>query len=316
MSELDYAALLIDNLQRYNGNFRKAPDLLSDPDTILNGFHFSDAFLERLHDTEHPQHNDSWRMLLWEICCDAPYLFHITETSFNVRMQKLPDANGRLIPVCYPVPVMDIAKYRGMLADFIPYWLRLSAVVKQKTAGCSTLSAALITALEVSQLCQYDYSYSHNSIRNVLMDGIALCWGYTGCFNALMRQLGYRAEPVFTWDLGGEEHAWSAVWVPEQQRWCEIDVTWMRNTKQEKPIIDLCFFDCASGDKEGFPKHYAAVPESVLLVTDPPQIDLSYSGGIGYRFLDHSKVITEIQHIQQNHFRLRYDDDSEEILIL
>ena len=316
MPEFDYASFLTDRLQRYGSNYQKGADLLSNPDTVLNGLHFSDAFMEILHDPKHPQFHDYWRILLWEICCDAPLLFHITETQFNIGMQQHPNAEGKLIPVCFPLPEMPIEQYRAMLGDYLPRWMRLSAVIKQKTAGCGTLAAALITALEVDRLCSYDLTYSHNSIRNVLMDGIALCWGYTGCFNALMRQLGYRAEPVFTWDLGGEEHAWSAVWVEEQQRWCEIDVTWMKNTKQGKPFIDLCFFDCASGDKEGFPKHYAAVPESVLLLTDPPQIDLSYSDGIGYRFRDHSKVVTEIQYIQQNQFRLQYDDGSEEILTL
>ncbi|MBQ5339129.1 MAG: transglutaminase domain-containing protein [Oscillospiraceae bacterium] len=313
---MDYATLLIDNLQRYSNRYAKAAELLSNPETVISGIRFSDAVMESLHDPQHPQFHDHWRTLLWEICCDAPFLFHITETPFQVGMQMHRNADGKTVPVCFPMPEITIEKYREMLGDFLPRWLKLSAAVKQKTAGCNTLSAALITALEISRLCSYDYTYSRNSIRNVLTDGSALCWGFTGCFNALMRQLGYRAEPVFTWDLGGEEHAWSAVWAAEQQRWCEIDVTWMNNTKDNHRFIDLCFFDCASGDREGFPQHYAAAPESVLLMTEPKMIDLSYSGGIGYRYLDHSRVVTEIQTVLKNQFRLLFSDGKEEILNL
>lgn len=316
MSEPDFSSLLIDYLQRCRTDFRKAAPLLSDPDRILSGMHFSETFMDSLHDPEHPQFHDAWRMLLWEICCDAPFLFHVTETPFRIGMQMHPDETGRVIPVCFPMTEITIEAYRGMLEEFIPVWLRFLAGIRQKTAGCSTLAAALITALEINKICKYDYTYSHNSIRNVLCDGIALCWGFTGCFNAAMRSLGCRAEPVFTWDLGGEEHAWSALWVPEQNRWCEIDVTWMNNTRNNNQFIDLCFFDCASGDREGFPMHYAAVPESVLLVNDPPLIDLSYSGGIGYRYLAHSRVVTEIQPMLKNQFRLLYSDGTEELLQL
>lgn len=312
----DFSSLLIDNLQRCYLNFRKAAPLLSDPDRIIGGLHFSAEFMEILHDPAHPGFTDAWRMLLWEICCDAPLLFHVTETKFRIGMQKYADENGREIPVCFPMPEMKNEQYREQLADYLPVWIQFLAGIRKKTAGCSTLAAALITALEINQRCKYDYTYSHNSIRNVLCDGIALCWGFTGCFNAVMRALGYRAEPVFTWDLGGEEHAWSALFVPEQNRWCEIDVTWMNNTRNNNQFIDLCFFDCASGDKEDFPAHYAAVPESVLLVSDPPLIDLSYAGGIGYRFLDHSKVVTEIQQMRNNQFRLHFSDGTEEILQL
>ena len=316
MAQIDFSALLIDNLQRYNTDFRKAANLITDPDRIINGLHFSDAFMQTLLHPEHPDYRDAWRMLLWEICCDAPLLFHVTETNFRTRQQIMQLPDGRTVPVCYPVPEISLADYRKMLETFLPEWIRFSADIQQKTAGCSTLAAALITALEINKRCRYDYTYSHNAIRNVLHDGIALCWGFTGCFNAVMRQLGYRAEPVFTWDLGGEEHAWSALFIPEQNRWCEIDVTWMNNTHKDKRFIDLCFFDCASGDKEGFPQHYAEKPESVLLVTDPPVIDLSYSKGIGYQYLDHSRVVTEITHLLSNQFRLTFDDGSEEILQL
>ena len=316
MSATDFSAFLTDNLQRFSTNFRMAAPLVADPDRILQGMHFSDAFMQILLNPEHPQFHDRWRMLIWEICCDAPFLFHITETPFRIGMQKYPDENGRMIPVCFPMQQITLEQYREQLTDYLPVWMRFAAGIRQKTAGCSTLAAALITALEINRICRYDYTYSHNSIRNVLCDGIALCWGFTGCFNAVMRMLGYRAEPVFTWDLGGEEHAWSALFVPEQNRWCEIDVTWMNNTRNNNRFIDLCFFDCASGDKEGFPAHYAAVPESVLLETDPPLIDLSYSGGIGYRYLDHSKVVTEIQMLLNNQFRLLFSDGTTEILQL
>ena len=316
MPELDFSSLLIDNLQRYNQNFTKAPALLSDPDTIIRGLHFSDAFVQSLLTPDHPQHRDNWRMLLWEICCDAPLLFHVVETNFRIMKQTIQYPDGKIFPVCFPAPEIDIEEYRKILAEFLPVWIKFSAMIAKKTAGCSTLAAALITALEIDKICSYDYSYTRNSIRNVLTDGSSLCWGFTGCFNALMRQLGYRAEPVFTWDLGGEEHAWSALWVPEQNRWCEIDVTWMNNTHKGKQFIDLCFFDCASGDKEGFPQHYAEVPESVLLSTDPPVIDLSYNKGIGYQYLDHSRVITEITYLHSNQFRLQFNDGSEEILHL
>ena len=51
-------------------------------------------------------------------------------------------------------------------------------------------------------------------------------------------------------------------------------------------------------------------------MTEPKMIDLSYSGGIGYRYLDHSRVVTEIQTVLKNQFRLLFSDGKEEILNL
>ena len=52
---MDYATLLIDNLQRYNDKYAKGADLLSNPETVIGGIRFSDAVMESLHDPEHPQ---------------------------------------------------------------------------------------------------------------------------------------------------------------------------------------------------------------------------------------------------------------------
>ena len=142
MPELDFSSLLIDNLQHYNQNFAKAPALLSDPDTIICGLHFSDAFVQSLLTPDHPQHRDNWRMLLWEICCDAPLLFHVVETNFRIMKQTIQYPDGKIFPVCFPTPEIDIEEYRKILAEFLPRWIRFSGIwgLRRKRSSPSAIT--------------------------------------------------------------------------------------------------------------------------------------------------------------------------------
>ena len=148
MAQIDFSALLIDNLQRYNTDFRKAANLITDPDRIINGLHFSDAFMQTLLHPEHPDYRDAWRMLLWEICCDAPLLFHVTETNFRTRQQIMQLPDGRTVPVCYPVPEMPLDEYRNLIQGDLVVEQKVPRYAEKNTEAVLTLSSQLHKLME------------------------------------------------------------------------------------------------------------------------------------------------------------------------
>lgn len=93
------------------------------------------------------------------------------------------------------------------------------------------------------QNIQYDYSFSHYTVKGAIDEGLAVCQGYAETFEKLCKIAGIECEmvtgtvnpsierkvnidgrTVFIYAAGSGGHAWNQVKVDGQ--WYQVDVTW------------------------------------------------------------------------------------------
>ncbi len=292
-----YAAYFSYNLRNYLGDWSRAQLYLRSGDTVIGGLHFTDQAMAVLRDRDHPDFRKYWTILLFRIMHHHPYLFHATDGAQSWTTRTVRDRGGQ-VSFMTVVPKLSQYEYELKVRAFKPRFDAFMQRLRKLTAGRSTMETALITVREIAAVSDFDYTYQNNSIRHALMEGTTMCWGTTGFFNTAMHLLGYRAEPLFSWHVGGgREHAWSALYVPERGRWVEIDATWMNQRVkvggQERKVLAMQYFDFSSKDSETYAQHHCTEMETVFELTDLPRPGLYGRGGIGYQFPGQTGYVTD-----------------------
>ena len=69
-----------------------------------------------------------------------------------------------------------------------------------------------------------EHSENSDNPYGALINGKAICSGYSTTFQMFMDMLGIPCRTIYSTDFSGEEHAWNAVMIGD--RWYYVDVTW------------------------------------------------------------------------------------------
>lgn len=97
----------------------------------------------------------------------------------------------------------------------------------------------------VENVTYVDTGDSSYNAYNALVNGIAVCSGYTECFKTFMDMLGIENGTV-SGEAGNEQHIWNTVKLDNQ--WYHIDVTWDDPIGSSFEYTDHSYFNITAND--------------------------------------------------------------------
>lgn len=270
-------------ITHYENHWEQIPALyLNTPQPLLPYFEADSSLLAQQEGLT-PELRRMWLALLLHAIYTDPFTYNvISENGIDLEPCEEND-------LARPVYALTEEEYFNGLNDFQTAWEQYLDEIRVQTAGATTLETALIVADYICSHCTYDLTLTHRSIQSGLLEGTTVCMGYTQWFNATMQALGYCVTNIMSESL---EHVWSAVYIPEEARWAEVDVTWMDGSYSDadganSDCIDIRYFDFNSRDDLVYPRHCCTDQESVIGVFTPPeQEDIFTPKGYGYYFAD------------------------------
>ncbi len=105
--------------------------------------------------------------------------------------------------------------------DIAKYEARVAAILKIIPDGLSEYEKALALHDYIVTHCEYDGTYSRYDAYNVLVEGIAVCQGYTLAYTDLLNRVGIENMYVKSDTMN---HAWNLVKI--DGAWYHVDATW------------------------------------------------------------------------------------------
>ena len=106
-------------------------------------------------------------------------------------------------------------------ADVIEYEAKVQAILKTIPSGLSDYEKALALHDYIVTHCEYDGTYSNYDAYNVLVEGVAVCQGYTLAYADLLNRVGIENKYVLS---DAMNHAWNLVKIDGE--WYHVDATW------------------------------------------------------------------------------------------
>lgn len=108
--------------------------------------------------------------------------------------------------------------------------------------------------------CEYDYDSANSktvkdnagNAYGVLIDGKAVCEGYSRAFQLLCKKLGLECVNIFG-TSDDENHMWNCIKIEDE--WYQIDVTWDDAEDEQKKIAQYMFFNL--DDEKMYKDHQA-----------------------------------------------------------
>ena len=109
--------------------------------------------------------------------------------------------------------------------------------------------------------CEYDFEAAEmdeiedkaSSAYGALVEGKAICEGYSRAFKLLCNELGIECVNIFGTD-DDENHMWNGVKIEDE--WYQVDVTWDDNEDEQKNITRYLYFNL--DDEKMYKDHQAS----------------------------------------------------------
>lgn len=101
------------------------------------------------------------------------------------------------------------------------YEAKVASILKTIPSGLSDMEKALALHDYIVSHCEYDYTYSRYDSYNLLVNGIAVCQGYTLGYTDLLNRVGIASKYVVSDPMN---HAWNLVQI--DGKWYQVDCTW------------------------------------------------------------------------------------------
>ncbi len=175
------------------------------------------AFNEDIYigDYNIPMQEDVYTAIAYYLCKGVPEVFHVGSVGYTVMDNKLTQMNvqylytkeeaGKMYAQCE-----DVAK--DLTEDIIA------------ADHLGEAEKALLLHDRLALICNYDKKLEHNNkfdIYGALVDGYAVCEGYTNAYIYLLDKVGIRSEVCASDDL---KHSWNIVYINDIPY--HVDVTW------------------------------------------------------------------------------------------
>ena len=97
----------------------------------------------------------------------------------------------------------------------------------------------------VDNINYVDTGDSSYNAYSALINGIAVCSGYTECFKTLLDMLGIENATI-SGEAGGQQHIWNVVNL--DNHWYHVDVTWDDPVGSSSDYIDHSYFNISADD--------------------------------------------------------------------
>lgn len=125
---------------------------------------------------------------------------------------------------------------------------RINEIVSNAPSGTTQFELELYAHDYIIDNCEYDYDWASSQVSDdntgnvygVLIEGKAVCEGYSRAFQLICKKLGLECVNVF--GVSNEEnHMWNCIMIDGQ--WYQVDVTWDDADGEQKDIASYMFFN-------------------------------------------------------------------------
>lgn len=162
-----------------------------------------------------PMEEDLYTAIAYYLCKGITDVFHVGSVGFTIIDDKLTQMNVQYL-------------YTKEEADKM--YAQCEAVAKELTEDIiaaehlTEAEKALLLHDRLALVCNYDKKLEHNNkfdIYGALVEGYAVCEGYTNAYIYLLEKVGIRSEVCSSDEL---KHSWNIVYIDDVPY--HVDVTW------------------------------------------------------------------------------------------
>lgn len=175
------------------------------------------AFNETIYigDYNIPMIEEVYTAIAYYVCKDIPDVFHVGSVGYTVQKNKLINMNVQYL--------YTKEEYNKMFLECEAVADEILADIKEAT-HLTEVEKALLIHDRLALRCVYDNMLTHSNkfdIYGALVDGYAVCEGYTKAYIYLLGKVGIKSEICASDKL---KHSWNIVYIDGVPY--HVDVTW------------------------------------------------------------------------------------------